>query len=409
MRNCLYRGVLLWILILLSALSNAQTVKEFKFTGLKRTRASYLVDHIIQTKVGDTIDSTILAKDVQEIYNVRHFAFVKYNVLPVDSGNVIIEFVLKETLSVIPAIEIGATRDFYKLKLGYVDFNTWGRSGLTNMYVQKFGRVTFFLNGNYPFTLKGKNGLAFDLYYLGTIEPIYYQKLKNTYDYNLFNAMLMHRYDFNVRSFLKTGIGYQVEKFRPNELVNVPMEYPAINTTTRYTYRLNYRYTKINLNRMTQKGFYFDASYNGVISTVNPSNPLQGNAQKLLLDARVYKNPFPTGNIAVRLRLGIGKAALFDQFVLDDNTNIRGIGFKRVRRNYEFVINAEHRQTIFQHPLGIIQAVVFNDFSIDYNYYGGGLHFYLEPIHGIVFRMDYGMNIKNHHDAGFVIGIHQYF
>jgi hypothetical protein len=111
----------------------------------------------------------------------------------------------------------------------------------------------------------------------------------------------------------------------------------------------------------------------------------------------------------MRIRMGVGKSAFFDQFVLDDNTNLRGIGFKRFRSDREFVVNIETRQIIYRHRQGILQAVLFNDYSDKQNYIGGGLRAYLEPIHGVVLRCDYGMNTRDFRQGGIVAGIHQYF
>jgi outer membrane protein assembly factor BamA len=406
------KKVVVFIVLLLSCFAaEAQIISEVQFLDLRRTKYSYLRDHIVKSKVGDSLNLEQVSADMQEIYNLRHFSGVNYKLqyLDADSSRVILQYIVKETISVIPNLEVGATRDFFKLKIGYTDFNAWGRTGLTNLYIQQFGRITYFFSGDYPFILGGKSGLQFDLYRAGTIEPIYYSGIRNEYNYTLDNVMLLYRYDIGLRSFLKAGIGYQLEDFVPKNVYNLPAEYPLQAEANRATARVHYRYSKVNLERMTQKGIYLDATFNGLISNVAQENPLQGNSFKFLVDARTYRVAYKGGNTAARVRLGFGQSALFDQFTLDDNTNIRGIGFKRVRRNYEFVINLEHRQNVIEHRLGIVQAVVFNDFTIGRNNFGGGLHFYLEPIHGVVFRVDYGMNIMNIHDAGIVAGIHQYF
>ena len=67
---------------LLSELSSAQVVSAVRFIGLTRTKYSYLRDHIVKTKVGDKVDSVQIKKDVQEIYNLRHFTTVNFTVVP---------------------------------------------------------------------------------------------------------------------------------------------------------------------------------------------------------------------------------------------------------------------------------------------------------------------------------------
>ncbi len=390
-------------------LSFAQTITEVRFLGLTRTKYSYLRDHIVKTKSGQQLDSVNLKRDAQEIYNLRHFSSVSYKVVPtLDSNFVEVQFIVEETFSLFPVLDLGITKDFFKIQAGAVDFNSFGRSGNTSLYVRRLGRMTYLFNGDYPYLLKGKNGIAADINKVGTYEPIYNNEKKTEFSYDLYTFLVMHRYDFNSHAFTKIGFGYQYETYRPHIYAGLPSEYILKNTAERLVFRLNYRYTKINLNRINQNGYFFDLSYNGILSTVK-NTLLQGDSKKLLTDIRYYTNLFTTTNIAVRMRAGIGQSALFDQFVLDDNTNMRGIGFKRIRKNNEFVINFEVRQTVYKHRQGIIQLVAFNDYNPDYNFIGGGVRTYLEQIHGVVLRFDYGMNSSNLQQGGVVAGIHQYF
>ncbi len=405
--NCFKLTALLYILIFSGQLY-AQTISSVRFMGLSRTKYSYLRDHIIKSKAGDLVDTVQIKKDVQEIYNLRHFSSVQYKLIPLDSNYSELYFILVETFSVFPVLDLGFTKDFFKIQAGFVDFNTFGRSGNSNLYVRRLGRMTYIYSGDYPFVLGGKNGLAADINKIGSYEPIYYNNLKNEYSYDVYTFLVMHRYDINIHSFTKLGLGYQYETFRPHTYLSLPSEYPFKSSADRLLLRANYRYTFINLDRINQKGIYVDLSYNEIKSN-SKNNKLFGDSKKLLADVRYYFNVRKQTNLAVRLRAGIGKSALFDQFVLDDNVNIRGIGFKRVRRDYEFVINLETRQIIYEHRLGILQAAFFNDFSPGNNFIGAGLRAYLEPIHGVVIRCDYGMNSSNFKQGGIVAGIHQYF
>ena len=394
---------------LLSELSSAQVVSAVRFIGLTRTKYSYLRDHIVKTKVGDKIDSVQIKKDVQEIYNLRHFTTVNFTVVPtVDTHFVEVHFIVKESFSMFPVLDAGLTKDFFKIQAGAVDFNSFGRSGNTSLYIRRMGRNTYLFAGDYPYLLKGKNGLAVDINKVGTFEPIYYKGNKSEYSYDVYNVLVMHRYDINLHSYTKIGIGYQYETFRPHTYTELPNNYALRGNAKRFIYRINYRYTKVNLDRINQNGYLIDLSYNGIESNAKKSE-LYGSSHKLLADLRYYINLNNFTNLAMRIRMGVGKSAFFDQFVLDDNTNLRGIGFKRFRSDSEFVVNIETRQIIYRHRQGILQAVLFNDYSDKQNYIGGGLRAYLEPIHGVVLRCDYGMNTRDFRQGGIVAGIHQYF
>lgn len=395
--------------ILFSEYTSAQLISELKFVGLTRTKYSYLRDHIVKSKVGDKVDTAKIKKDVQEIYNLRHFSSVNYIIIPTpDSNFVEVRFIMVETFSMFPVLDLGLTKDFFKIQAGAVDFNTFGRSGNTSLYVRRLGRMTYLFNGDYPYLLNGKHGIVADINKVGSYEPIYFNGNKNEFSYDLYNILIQHRYDINLHSFTKIGFGYQHETFRPHTYTQLPNEYALKANANRWLFRINYRYANINLNRINQNGYAFDFSYN-VIESDAKKNILFGSSKKLLADLRYYTNLNSSTNLALRIRVGIGKSALFDQFVFDDNTNIRGIGFKRYRSDQEFVINLETRQTFYRHRLGILQAVVFNDFGNGHNYIGGGLRAYLEQIHGVVLRCDYGMNTTDFRQGGIVAGIHQYF
>lgn len=396
------------ILLILSNLVLAQTITEIKFIGLNRTKYSYLRDYIVKSKVGAQLDTSKVNRDVQEIYNLRHFTSVKSLIIKLDSNSVSLNFLVVESFSVFPVLDLGLTKDFFKIQVGAVDFNTFGRSGNTSLYVRRLGRMTYLFNGDYPFLLKGKHGLAADINKVGSYEPIFFRGKKSEYSYDMYTFLVMHRYDFNLHAYTKIGVGYQYETFRPHLYNGLSEGTRLKGDAQRIMLRANYRYTKINLDRINQNGYMFELTYNQIFSDA-VQNSLYGDSKKLLAEVRYYFNLNSRNNLAIRLRAGIGKSAFFDQFVLDDNTNIRGIGFKRVRRDNEFVINLEGRKILYEHRLGIIQGAVFNDFTYGYNFVGAGLRAYLEPIHGVVIRCDYGFNSTNIKQGGVVAGIHQYF
>lgn len=397
------------ICLFFSEYSKSQTISDIRFIGLTRTKYSYLRDYIIKSKVGDKLDSVQLKKDVQEIYNLRHFSSVDFVVLKTaDTNFVEIRYVVLETFSMFPVLDAGLTKDFFKIQVGAVDFNSFGRSGNTSVYVLRQGRMTYLFNGDYPFLLGGRHGLTADFNKVGTYEPVYYNDYKSEYSYDLYTFQVLHRYDFNLHAVTKIGFGYQYETFRPHTYTKVPSDFTLKANAKRLVFKANYKYTRINLNRINQNGFSVELKYDAIFSDAKKNN-LFGSSRKFLADVRYFTNLNASTNLAMRIRAGIGKSAFFDQFVLDDNTNMRGIGFKRFRNNNEFVINLETRQVIYRHKQGILQAVLFNDYSISQNYIGAGLRAYLEQIHGVVIRCDYGMNTRDFSQGGIVAGIHQYF
>ncbi len=413
-----YRNLILLLLLVVSVFeeANSQTITEIRFIGLKRTKYSYLKNNIVKSKIGQELDSTRLQKDVQELLNLKHFNKINYVIIPNDSTNSTVEvhFILSENYSLLPNLDIGLSKDNFRFQVGVVDYNALGRGGGMNLYYKYQGRSTYFYNGDYPFLLGGKKGFGIDLYKNAVYEPFYYNQKKLEYSYDLYAALLFLRLDLNIHNYFRFGIGYQYEEFSPSRRDTVINESPLYGKSNRVFLRLNYKHSKLKLVRANSKGLVFEANATQIFSDALLKNgiydnKLSGSSIKFLTEIKYFFNIYPSGNTALRLRTGLSKAPLFDQFVLDDNTNIRGLGFRKVRRETEFVFNFEHRQTVFENRYGSIQLLAFNDFTPGYNYFGTGIRFYVEKLHGMVLRTDYGMNIKDLKQAGIVAGIYQYF
>jgi len=133
-------------------------------------------------------------------------------------------------------------------------------------------------------------------------------------------------------------------------------------------------------------------------------------------------------NLAFRLRLGLSsnEESPFAPFVLDSYLNIRGVGNKVDRGTGTIVLNAEYRHSAFDREkiamqlVGFIDAGTwrapggnFNDFSKLRNqeYFGGvGFRLIHKKIHNAIFRLDYGIDLKNPSAGnGIVFGLGQYF
>lgn len=309
---------------------------------------------------------------------------------------------------------MGATKDLYRLQLGIIDFNSLGRGGLINLYIRQYGRTSFFFSGDYPYLLRKKRGFALNLQKNSTFDPVYLTTGTYEYNHDLWSALFFYRYDKNLNTIYKIGGGYQYQEFWKRKSDSLINYLPYKQQTNRFMIRLNYKYYKIDYEKVYQQGYSAEITAESITSfeglgQKKLNNELSGNALKYLLELKYYNQPYRKGNIAARVRLGMALAKQFDQFLIDDNVNIRGAGYRVERRPYEFSVNLEYRQTCFQHTYGSVQLVGFGDYTPGFIHSGMGIRMYIQKLHNVVLRCDYGINVSNFSKKGFVAGIHQYF
>ena len=149
--------------------------------------------------------------------------------------------------------------------------------------------------------------------------------------------------------------------------------------------------------------------------------------QSLQFSGKYFSRIGEGGNLALRLHAGIStnNNSPFAPYVVDSHTNLRGVGNRTARGTAQFIINAEYRFTTYETKKWGIQVVTFLDIgawrppcgkleeSFDTTqfkqFFGNGLRFIYKKIYGTVLRIDYGINIQNIDQSGFVIGFGQYF
>ncbi|MGK0365376.1 MAG: outer membrane protein insertion porin family, partial [Saprospiraceae bacterium] len=203
--------------------------------------------------------------------------------------------------------------------------------------------------------------------------------------------------------------------------------------------------------------FYYLSGWDNTTYIENVQNLTDGTWFHVLKnDFRYYKRVKKLGNIAMRARFGISTniSTPFAPFVVDSQTNIRGVGNRRDRGTAVLTLNAEYRQTIFDIKKGIkktrrtneqiangwdkyeveyfdregriaIQLVGFTDIGgwrspggkleelISTNearfFIGAGLRIIYKNAYNAIFRVDYGVDVFDGKERGLVIGTGQYF
>ncbi len=129
----------------------------------------------------------------------------------------------------------------------------------------------------------------------------------------------------------------------------------------------------------------------------------------------------------MRLRLGLAtnNDTPFAPFVLDSYVNIRGSGNRIDRGTGSAILNVEYRQTFYDKDRYAGQLVAFsdlgtwrtpgapfNDFTNPDNFrhfVGGGFRIIYKKAFNAMLRLDYGVDVYDFDQRGFVLGFGQYF
>ncbi len=253
-------------------------------------------------------------------------------------------------------------------------------------------------------------------------EPLYFAEGVATYEYNNISYEALALFELNFKNSFQFGINFFNEKYNYISGLNsneIPLELDIDKTLIKFVYTYN------NLKYFYQyiEGFKSELYAQYVIS----NNDIQNDFLIFWNDFFYFKKINKKGNWANRLRLGLASNEIgpFAPFALDNNINIRGVGFLVDRGTGSIVLNTEYRHTLFEKKWFVLQSNVFidagswrnpggefNDFINSDNVrvnVGGGLRFIHKRIYNAVFRIDYGYGLTNNNPNGFVFGVGQYF
>ena len=147
----------------------------------------------------------------------------------------------------------------------------------------------------------------------------------------------------------------------------------------------------------------------------------------LAFEGKKFLRPNPKTNIAARLRVAVASNndSPFAPFVVDSQTNIRGVGNRVDRGTAQIILNLEFRRTLIDRPYWASQFILFSDAGTwrdpgggfddlvnpDFfrQFVGAGIRVINKKIHQAIVRIDYGVDIFNTEQRGIVLGIGQYF
>ncbi len=412
------RGVFLVVLLFVANLLQAQKpVVKVKFTGLKKTKTSYLRKFIRQ-KENLIFNNKQLEKDVQSLRNLNLFLSVKANTTDSLEG-VIINYQLEEALSILPIINFGGIKENFWFQLGITELNWHGKGKEIGGYYRYDQKHSFQIFQKTPYINSSKWGYGVSFGKFSSVEPIFINQETVDYNFNNYTIEVLPRYEFVYGNDIQFGFALLSEKYEP------------IGTTSNELFPFSKKKLILKVVHSLNKIDYFYQYLEGFSNKIFAEAVLTFNSDeffwKITNEFKFFKRVGRKGNIATRARLGIATSngSPFAPFVLDSYINIRGVGNKVARGSGEVVLNLEYRQTLFDNEVCAIQGVTFSDIGSwrgvgeSLNslfekeglkvFSGIGTRFYSKKIYNLILRIDYAVNLENKSERGFVIGVKQYF
>lgn len=411
-----------WLLLLCSASAWAQPGAPVVLEGLKRYQPDYLLS-LMGSDEAEAVDREQILLDLQQLRNLPGVRTANYRLDTLEEG-VQVVFTIEERLTLLPILGLGSVRNNIWYQLGAVDLNFWGRGHEFSAYYLNMDRRH---NGSLFYRARRLGGspwgFSVGLLRLASVEPLFFDAGTVFYNYDNLSAGFTGIYQFSNFFSVELGGTAFVETYAKNDRHEgqVTPGPEGLRQPKYLSKAIAY------LNHLRYDGIYLSGYdlYSQVQSVYNPGDLSWFHVVQS--DGRFFWRPYGWGNLAVRLRLGLSTNhdSPFAPFVLDSYVNIRGVGNRVDRGTGTAILNLEFRQTIFELNNIALQGVVFSDLGswrkpgggFDdlvnpdiFRHFGGiGTRLLYKPVFNAIFRIDYGINLLDPAERGFVLGLGQYF
>ncbi len=420
MKKLITSLLLLQFIIPVFSQKDKMVISVVSFKGMKKTRASFL-KLITETKEGDLYDSIKIEQDVtilKRLPAVSH-AYIKKDC---EEGKCAVVFHIQESSTILPELAFWTTtNNRFAYKLGVYDYNFLGRNIAIGGFYQNNGYDTYAINVRAPNLFSKKFGLGFSHQNWKSEEPLFFDNQIANYLYNNIATELLGLYQINFNHQITLGFNYFQEKYQYLNGVTSP-DVPRNLKINKILYKLLYTYEDL------EYYFHYLDGFKSILylQYVTSQNNFQDKFIIAWNDFFYYDRIGKKGNWANRLRIGFASNSdsPFAPFALDNNINLRGVGFIVDRGTASIVYNTEYRHTLYDKKWLTIQGNAFldagtwrqpggaiSDFWKSDNvraYSGIGLRFINKKIYNAVFRIDYGISLTDN-TSGLVFGIGQYF
>ncbi len=399
-------------------------VANVDIQGNKRTRTAF-IEKIIHLRTGIELDSSLIEQDIYRLKRLPSVSHAYFQVSRAkEEGAYNVVYGIEENFTLIPFASVYTTNnDEFAFRVGLQEFNAMGNNIILGGFYQKDVFDSYAFHVRAPYLFGKRLGLALSFQNLTTQEPVFLDAGSADYRYNNESFEVLGLYQFGLRHNLEIGLNLFTEDYQylfGSTDPNVPQSLKV----DKYLYKVIYSFDAIQ---------YHYQYLSGLKSTLNVQYVHSANEQQLpefiivFNDFTFFRRVGQKGNWANRLRLGLASNldTPFAPFAVDNNLNIRGVGYTIDRGTAAIVLNTEYRHTLLDKDWFVLQSNIFvdggswrnpggdfSDFGDSQNlriYPGVGFRLIHKHIFNAIFRIDYGHGITKDSSMGVVFGIGQYF
>lgn len=399
-------------------------ISGVQFEGLKKTKETYL-ENILGLKDPSQFRADQLSGYVQRLKNLTNIADAQARIDTVGGQNVL-HFDVEEANTLFPILNFGGIRDNLWFQVGFSEINWQGKGHQLSMfYRNNDARNNYNLFYKVPYINGSRFGGSLSFLRWASTEPLYFNEGAVFYDYTNLSFGLSGIYEFTAGHNIELGATYFIEDYEKGEdqeLSNPPG--PQALRQPKWLGKITHKIDRVNYDFHRQEGLF------NLVTAQAVYNTLDGTWFFIVLNnLHWFKTLNETESLALRLRLGLStnENTPFAPFVLDSNVNIRGSGNRIDRGTGVAVLNLEYRYELWNRKENdvAIQGVLFSDLGSWRNpggdlddlfdqenfrhFVGGGIRFVYKKAYNAILRLDYGLDIYDLNQRGFVIGIGQYF
>ncbi len=395
---------------------------DVRFTGLRKTNLTFITNQLVLDTLNE-FNIELVKANTQIIKNIPGIGQATYRIDTINS-KIVTTYNIEEIRTFLPIINFGGIKGNLWYQLGLTDNNWLGKGHqIATSYQNNNGLHSGQLYYKVPRLLQSKLGYSVSLTSWRSLEPLYFSDATVDYKYNINSIGFTGIYNYSVNRKIELGItafqeNYKKAAYDDNE--NIPG--PKTLTQNKLLSKIEYDKNYINYHYFYLSGHEWKLTYQNVYTTDDRSwfNSVQA-------ESKLFFRPTNLSNVAIRLKLGIASNndSPFAPFVVDSHTNLRGVGNRIDRGTAQAVLNIEYRRTVWHKNKWGAQLVGFTDvgtwrnpgggFDDLYNsdnfrqFVGGGFRIIYQKVFGAILRVDYGIDVYNRQDKGFVIGLGQYF
>lgn len=422
------RWLLLSISILVSNLnviaqeeSVVPEIQSLEVKGLKKTKLSFVED-IILADESKILDSVQLDADIQRLINLPSVAHAYYQVFHSYDNYYRVYYYIEENFTLIPGVNVWTVGDRLWFWGGISEYNLLGRNMLLDVFYQNNGKHSYGINFSAPYLFGKRWGSSISFKDLTSDEPVYFEQGQAFYEYKnrSLEGIIFNELDFN--NIIRAGGSFFREEYTylrgGDEIMNKPLKL----LQNKWLLKLNYEHYNILYYYQYLSGLRNNFNLQAVVTADSDEKPFY----IFWDDLRYYKRINKKGNFAARFQVGFStnNNSPFSPFVIDNHTNVRGVGDRIERGTGVVFCNVEYRHTLFENSWAGIQVVGFTDASswrtpggsfndfvqpeLIYVHSGFGGRFILKKVFNAILRVDYGHGLNNERH-GLVLGLGQYF